>query len=467
MEMETKMSSIKCIKETLKQKWWGRLFRIALVIACVCVVWSLMRTINSASITMNIRFEEGAQGKNPDHSRFAISEIFAPEVLEAAAQKLGDSVDAQVIRRHLTVSDLTSPASAERVNSAVYNGAESYAEYPAQYRLSYHIVSPQAVQGGIGDVLTALWEQVSLPGKGKILRAVAQSHEEYFRANHVQSDAVLAVDWEEIDGMDHYNRAQAVEMTMWRAYRLLEEESASAAEFESEQSGTNFGNLKYLLGQINKVEINNYKSYIQENGLTIDRERLLQQLRNSRDSKRDEYERQHAAYEVCMQAISTYDPDTTRVVFIPSLDTEDSFYMSRTKVGMDLLVERANKAKIAADQAQHDSLHYDYLLECFDVQQQPTREQLLRGEELYAGLKNKMIPLFEQVGQMLEERQKQDMQYIGYGEVDYGLRPVSMAIGCAKPFVMLSVCTYLVVCAWQVVGGKMKKREEEHAHVGK
>ena len=459
-----------CAKQWLvgmKQKWWGRLARVVLVLACVCVVWSLVRTLNSASIVMDIHFEEGAQGKNPDQSRFSASEILAPEVLNAAAKALGERVDGQRLGRHLTLSDLTLTESVERVDRAIYNGKETYAEYPVRYRLSYHIVSPAAAQDGPIAVLTALWEQILLPGKGKILRTIAECHEVYFRENHLYSDAVLSVDWDTMDSMDHYNRMQAVELAVQRAGRLLEEKCASAAEFVSAQSGTSFADLNDRLSRITAVDINNYKAYILDKGLTFDREVLLQQLRNARDSRQEEYERQSAAYEVCMQAISGYDPDTTRVVFIPSLDTEDAFYMSRTKVGMDLLIERANKARSAADQAQHDARYYAYLLECFDAAQSPSREQLRRGEELYADIKSKVIPVFEQAGQMLEERREEDMQYVDYSTVDYGLYPVSVVIGCVKPFVLLSVCAYLAVCAWQVVEPQLKKRKEEVAHVGK
>ncbi len=467
MVIGEKTPTAKRVIEMLKQKRWNRLLQVALVIACVCLVWSLARTLNSASIVLDLRFEEASLGKNPDYTSFSAAEILSSEVLDAAAKKLGDRVDPQTLRRHLTLSDLTSVESVERVNNAVYNGEENYGEYPVRYRLSYHVVPPAAAQDGLGAVLTALWDQISLPGKGKILRVIAECHEAYFRANHLQSDAVLAVDWGALDEMDHYNRLQAVELVTQRAIRLLEEECVTAPEFVSGQSGTSFSDLNYLLGQISAMDINAYKAYILDTGLTVEREILLQQLRNFRDSKQEEYERQSAAYEVCMQAISVYDPDTTRVVFIPSLDTEDSFYMSRTKVGMDLLVERANKAKTAADQAQHDALYYGYLLECFDVEQDPTPEQLQRGEELYVNIKSKLIPLLEQTGQLLAERQEQDMQYIDYHEVDYGLHPFSMAIGCVKPFVFLSVCTYLAVCAWRALGVKRKTREEEAAHVGK
>lgn len=467
MELGKKISSVKQVIEKLKQKYWNRAMKVALVIGCVCLVWSLMRTMNSASVVLDLHFEEAAQGKNPDNSRFTASEILSTEVLETAAKTLGDRVDAQVLRRHLTLSDLTSVNSVARVNDAIYNGKENYGEYPVRYRLSYHIVPPAAAEDGLGAVLTALRDQISLPGKGEILRAVAQSHEAYFRANHLQSDDILAVDWDALDAMDHYNRAQAVELATQRVLRLLGEACNAASEFVSGQSGTSFSDLDYLIGRISAVDTNAYKSYILDKGLTTEREILLQQLRNSRDSRQDEYERQRAAYEVCMQAISAYDPDTTRVVFIPSLDTENSFYMSRTKVGMDLLVERANEAKSAADQAQHDALHYAYLLECFDVDENPTREQLHQGEELYQNIKNKLNPLLEQARQMLAERQERDMQYLEYRDVDYGLYPVSMVIGCVKPFVLLSVCTYLAMCAWQAFDTKRKTREEDAAHVGK
>lgn len=454
----------KGVAEGAKQKNWKQVIVAVAIIACVCVLWTLVRTLNSASIMLEVHFEQSAQGKNPDHSRFAISEVLAPEVLGAAAQKLGGKVDAQTLREHLSLSDLATVESVERVNSAIYNGKESYAEYPVRYRLSYYAVSPMA--DGLGSALSTWWEQLMFPGKGKILRAVVQSYEEYFRANHLQGGAILSVDWDAMDGMDYYNRGRALEVAIQRTNLLLSEEYGEAPEFVSAKNGTSFGDLVYELGQVSMPAAEKYLAYVMEKGLTVDRETLHQQLRNARESSWDTYERQTAAYEVCMQAVSDYDPDTTRVVFIPSLDTDDSFYMSRTKVGMDLLVEWANRAKTAADQARHDALRYEYLLECFDVTKSPADMQLQRGEELYQSVKHTMIPLLEQARQLLEEKQERELQYIEYGRVDYGLHLVSMAFGCVKPFVLLSVCTYLGMCAWQVVGPLLKKREEENAYVG-
>ena len=63
--------------------------------------------------------------------------------------------------------------------------------------------------------------------------------------------------------------------------------------------------------------------------------------------------RHSAAYEITKEAIDFYDANTTRVVFIPALDEERAFYMNRTKVGIDYLVEKASYEKGSADDAFH------------------------------------------------------------------------------------------------------------------
>ena len=52
--------------------------------------------------------------------------------------------------------------------------------------------------------------------------------------------------------------------------------------------------------------------------------------------------RHMSAYKVTKETIDFYDANTTRVVFIPALDEERDFYMNRTKVGIDYLVEKAS-----------------------------------------------------------------------------------------------------------------------------
>ena len=73
-------------------------------------------------------------------------------------------------------------------------------------------------------------------------------------------------------------------------------------------------------------------------------------------------------YNILKEAIEMYDSTTTKVVFIPSLDENKEFYMSRTNIGLDYLSEKADNAKLQADSAIHSAKQYSYLQTCFDAE---------------------------------------------------------------------------------------------------
>ena len=68
-----------------------------------------------------------------------------------------------------------------------------------------------------------------------------------------------------------------------------------------------------------------------------------------------------------LDGISVYDPLVTKVVFIPALDSENIFYMNRTKIGIDYLTENASAANLAGDEAENEAHYYDYLIKQFSA----------------------------------------------------------------------------------------------------
>ena len=70
-----------------------------------------------------------------------------------------------------------------------------------------------------------------------------------------------------------------------------------------------------------------------------------------------------------LDGISIYDPSVTKVVFIPALDSENEFYMNRTKIGIDYLTENASKANLAGDEAENEAHYYEYLMDQLALRQ--------------------------------------------------------------------------------------------------
>lgn len=61
----------------------------------------------------------------------------------------------------------------------------------------------------------------------------------------------------------------------------------------------------------------------------------MSRLRYEYTHNTNNYKRDISAYHVRLNAISKYDNDMATVVYIPTYDTDNTFYMSKTKIGID------------------------------------------------------------------------------------------------------------------------------------
>ena len=135
-------------------------------------------------------------------------------------------------------------------------------------------------------------------------------------------------------------------------------------EFVS-KDGVSFGDLKDEAAGIMQNDIESYKSFVIQNGITSDRDKLLMQFRYVLNTNNDQAAKSRGEYAIMLDGISIYDPSITEVVFIPALDSENVFYMNRTKIGIDYLTEDANKANLAGDEAENNAHYYEYLISQF------------------------------------------------------------------------------------------------------
>lgn len=166
-----------------------------------------------------------------------------------------------------------------------------------------------------------------------------------------------------------------------RMSRYVSEKYNENVEYIS-KSGVSFGDLSAELSAIKNIDLENYKSYVIQNGITTDKDNLIRQLRYVSTDNSDIYKRKMAEYNVMLEGIGIYDPNTTKITFIPSLDTDNEFYMNRTKIGIDYLTRQANAAKIEAEEANNTSQYYIYLVNQFSNAPIPESDAVMQADEM-------------------------------------------------------------------------------------
>jgi hypothetical protein len=195
-----------------------------------------------------------------------------------------------------------------------------------------------------------------------------------------------------------------------------------------------------------RLDIENHRAYIIQNSITKSRTELLRQFRYMEEIYIEEMERKTEAYLILDDAVELYDSSTTKVVFIPALDQDNSFYMNRTKVGLDYLVESADAARLAADEAEHNAKYYQYLQTCFAETVTSKQSQIAHTDAIYLSIREELEELMESVRALLAERNQTENEGIKVSEADMSVGIVGVGMSFAKRFVILSMAAYVLLC---------------------
>ena len=440
----------------LKSVW---LYVLAFILVfMVCSLYAMYQITNSSSITITINSVSVSKGQNPDGSAFDIYQILSDEVLEAASKKLGNRISADNLKRHLSVSDALTADTNQQLKQSIRDGEYENIYFPSVYRLTYSTVSEEISLGGIGQQLWAHFTGILYPGKDQILKAVAESYQEFYEASFLTYEALFQIDWETIDTMDYYNRAEALSTEAMRVLRYLQDKSAENRSLISSTNVT-YIDLENALWKLISSDIENYQAYIIQNNITISRDVLLRQFRYMEELYIEERERKTEEYLILDEAVDMYDSSTTKVVFIPALDQDNAFYMNRTKVGLDYLVESADAARLAADEAEHNAQYYQYLQTCFAASVTPTQKQIDHADTVYQNIKDQIIELSDSVKLLLAENNLVKNEGIKVSDAERSVGIVGVAMSFAKRFVILSMAAYVLICLPSFLFRK-KKRED-------
>ena len=430
-----------------------------IVIFLIASICAISRSINTSSINISAHFSSVTEGKNPDGSPFNINELLSDEVLESASQKMGGKIDAKTIKKHLSISDNTSTADIATLKQKIVDGNTEYSFYPNVYTLTYSIVSEDIKRDGFFASVGAVFKQIAMPGKGKILKNVAESYSELYFDKYIAGKVAMELDWSDTDSLDYYNKATETKAAAEKVSRFILSKYNNNPEFVSVE-GIGYGDLYTEIEQILEVDVNNYMSFVIQNGVTNDKESLLRQFSFMENLHNEKNTRHMSAYKVTKDVVDFYDSNTTKVVFVPALDGERTFYMNRTKVGIDYLIEKASTEKVLADESKYDAERYRYLTKRFSNKNAVPEKVVDATDEMYTEIKGKINDFIDKAEVVISEGSQADeheLLEVGNAYSDTGL--VSMAICGGKIFVMLLLIAFLVYSLIEYISRICGKKE--------
>lgn len=432
----------------------------AIIIAAAVTCFLFATNVNTVYTTVSISFSEISKGCNPDGSPFDIYEVLSETVLESACQKLDNKVNSETLKKHISVTGITTDGSFSAIRQNVFDGNDTYSYFPSRYTISYSIISDAIKAEGRAASLKAVLGQFEMPPKSEILSAVAESYKEYYEKKYVTTSDMFNVDWGKTKSLDYFNRANEINNILNRINRYLEKRYDEDVKFVS-SGGIGFGDLSAEASRIIDTDVEEYKAFIIQNGITTDKDKLLKQLRYVSQKNYDQMQRSRGEYNIMLEGISIYDPLITKVVFVPALDSENEFYMNRTKIGIDYLTENANAAKLLGDEAESEAQYYDYLIDQFDKFESSEEWKIEEANAKCDRIIAKIDDFLKNVSAINNEYiEKVSYETVSTTDVERGQSIVSSAVVGVKMAVIWSAVIYLLNFAYSLFKRKKSKKEE-------
>ena len=128
---------------------------------------------------------------------------------------------------------------------------------------------------------------------------------------------------------------------------------------------------------------------------------------------------------------------------------------------MDYLVEQADAARLAADEAEHNAQYYRYLQTCFADSVTPKQSQITYADTAYRNIKEQIETVSESVKLLLDESNEVKNEGIKVGDAGMSIGLVGVGMSFAKQFVILALAAYAVIFIPSVFRKKKRTDSQE------
>ena len=297
------------------------LISIALV-AIACLV-SYVLSFRTASYILTFKYPNASDGLYPNGTYFNAYNIFTPEVLDDAIHKAG--LDGLVFR--------------EEIGEGLTIRARST---PDLITTQFNVTFSQGSDVNLGAVTPE-----------GMLQSILYAYIDFFHSTY--SSDQLALDLtlvdkgylEYTDIIDYYN------IYLNQLQKYLKSQQENNKDYVS-SDGTSFQDLINIIDQYRLTFLREVEAIISERGVTNNKEAYLDRVKYRLWNLTNKYNYNRQMQQLYNDIIRDYQARLTGVVFIPSLDSERKFYMSKTKVGIDLYTLKSTTFEEEAEEIQRE-----------------------------------------------------------------------------------------------------------------
>ena len=288
------------------------------VIIALSAVFLALQSSNTASTEMSLNYEESAYGLNPNSTRYNVYNIASAEVVGNMLTYCGADPEAY---------DLTAISDCISVNPT---NKKAFNEETLFITTTYKIT---------------LSNPPRIPGVStkQMLTFLCKAYKDFLYSNYTENRAILSFSIDRFHDEEYLEIADLLDLKAQQLEKYLNMRVKQAKAFTEKESNETFKSLSQKIEDLRNYDIAKYRAFVIEAGCSHDKARFLRSLSYINRMKQIDYDKDISAYNVYNAGIKIYDESMISNVLIPSKDqNKKTYYMSKTKTGMDYMAQQAD-----------------------------------------------------------------------------------------------------------------------------
>ena len=304
------------------RKHFLKILLLSIVFVIVACIISYVLSFRTASAILTFKYPNASDGLYPNGTYFNAYNIFTRDILNNAISNAG--LEGTVYPEELAEGLVIRPRSTPDLITTQFNVTYSQGD------TDLGAVTPEGM-----------------------LNTILYAYIDFFHATYSSDQLALDLDLvdkgylEYTDIVDYYN------IYLNQLQKYLKSQQENNKDYVS-SDGTSFQDLINIIDQYRLTFLREVEAIISERGVTNNKEAYLDRVKYRLWNLTNKYNYNRQMQQLYNEIISDYEARLTGVVFIPSLDSERKFYMSKTKVGIDLYTLKSTTFEEEAEEIQRE-----------------------------------------------------------------------------------------------------------------
>lgn len=368
-----------------------KLYKVIIVVLLISAIflggyfWNDSK--NNASLIMSLNYEESAKGLNPNSTRFNIYEVKSKDVISQMLCYFGMEDSPEMIKK-IEKGISIKPCNLKEFRTESYYFTTSY---------SINLKKPAEIK----DVTAA-----------EMLTYLNKAYKDKFYSSYTENRSILSFDIDQFDESEYLTISDLLNLKAQQLSKYLNMRKKQSKTFSDSLTGETFSSLNEKIDNFCNYDIVGYRSYVLETGISNNKVHYVRTLDYQNLMNKVDYDKSFASYDVRYDGISIYDESMISIVMIPTIDYEHkSYYMSKTKTGMDNMANQAdNFLTTAQNIAKTIEVNNDTIAKINAGHN--AKSDIDKANVMIVDMQNKLAKISEEIEHL-------DKEYIAYRTNDY------------------------------------------------